>query len=363
VKTDANGAYLFDNIAEGSYLIMAKSLDFLTACYPSADPHDGCGQVDVSRDQKRTDVNMTLPPAAIARGRVIDQRGAAVANAAVRVTLERTTPAPNPYLRVRSAYEVKTGTDGAFEMRGVWPGKWYLEVDLPFTTASMRPPIVFYPGVLSEDEATRVEFFSGRATSNLVFTVPSTAANVLNVSVVAGPLAIGDVRAAIVRTAPLISKKIDLDSDGRGTINGMIEGRYFISARGWINDKAWAAFEVASFFAPSLDVSLRLEPAGTIKGRIVAERGGLPPLDGVVAAAIWVSDGIEINPMIPDQVPVESDGSFTIGGLFGTREVKLIGLSPEWRVHSIVQGRSEIPSTVDVRLDTTLNITIVVSKQ
>jgi hypothetical protein len=141
-----------------------------------------------------------------------------------------------------------------------------------------------------------------------------------------------------------------------------LPGKYFVSARGWINDRAWAAFEVADFFPPSLELSLQMKPAGSIKGRIVAQNGGLPPLDGVVVAAGWAYDDEEISPAIPDQVPVASDGSFTIDGLFGQRMLRLIGLSPEWRVYAVRQGRSDV-THVDVPFDTTVDITIVVARR
>jgi hypothetical protein len=95
----------------------------------------------------------------------------------------------------------------------------------------------------------------------------------------------------------------------------------------------------------------------------VAQNGGLPPLDGVVAAAGWTHDDVEINPMTPDQVPVEADGSFKIEGLFGKRTLRLIGLSPEWAVHAVRQGRSEVRGAVDVPLDTTVDVTIIVARR
>jgi hypothetical protein len=108
---------------------------------------------------------------------------------------------------------------------------------------------------------------------------------------------------------------------------------------------------------------LWIKPAGTIKGKIVAQQGGLPPLEGVVVAALWVDGDVEINPNAPDQVPVEADGTFRIDGVFGRRAFKLLRLSPEWRVHSILQGRSEITSSIDIPLDTTVDVTIVVTRK
>lgn len=227
----------------------------------------------------------------------------------------------------------------------------------------MGLPTVFYPGVFQHDEATPVGFSEGRITGDLNIVVPSTAGNALTVRVAPGPVPLGDVRAALIRSAPLMAKTIALDDQGAGTVKDLLQGRYFVAARGWIKDRAWAAFEVADFVPPSLALSLQMKPAGSITGKIVAQTGGLPPLDGVVVAAGWTHDDVEINPMTPDQVPVEADGSFKIDGLFGQRALRLIGLSPEWAVYAIRRGRSELRGAVDVPLDTTVDITIVVARR
>jgi hypothetical protein len=82
----------------------------------------------------------------------------------------------------------------------------------------------------------------------------------------------------------------------------------------------------------------------------------------VVAAATWVYDDAEVNPVTPDQVPVAADGSFRIEGLFGTRTLQLIYLDADWHVASILVGRSEV-STIDVPLDTAVDVTIVVARR
>jgi hypothetical protein len=177
-----------------------------------------------------------------------------------------------------------------------------------------------------------------------------------------GVLPIGDIRASLIKQVPFASRGIALNDEGIGEVKGLIEGRYFIAARGWIKDKAWAAFAVADFISPSLDLSLQLAPAGSISGRIVAKNGGLPPLSGVVAAATWVHDDVEVNPVTPDQIPVAADGSFRIEGLFGTRTLQLIYLDAEWQVASILVGRSEVHA-IDVPLDTTVDVTVVVARR
>jgi len=269
----------------------------------------------------------------------------------------------NPPRRFMSGPPVKTAANGTFEIRGVRPGTWYLEARIPGSKGSMSLPAIIYPGVFYHREATPIEFSSGQVRDNLALVVPSTAGNALTVHVATGPVPIGDIRAAITRSSPTVVNGIALNDEGTATITGLLPGRYFIATRGWIKDRAWAAFEIADFLPPSLDVSLQMKPAGVIKGKIVAQNGGLPPLDGIAVAAAWTHDDAEINPMTPDQAPVAADGTFTIEGLFGKRAVRLIGLSPDWGVYAIRQGQSNVTGAIDVPLDTTVDITIVLARR
>jgi len=247
-------------------------------------------------------------------------------------------------------------------VRRILPGVWNLELDVPAKGDSVRLPVMFYPGVFRAEEATPFEFVPGRIVDDLVFVVPAVADNALTVRLSAGPFPLSNVRTTFVGAPPPVPG-IKFNDDGVATIKGLLEGRYFVAARAWTNEQSWVAFEIIDFIAPSLDVSMHMQRAPPIKGKIVSPQGGLPPLDGVVVAALWVDGDVEINPNAPDQVPVEADGTFRIDGVFGRRAFKLLRLSPEWRLHSILQGRSEVTSGIDVPLDTTVDVTIVVTRR
>jgi hypothetical protein len=361
VTTKADGRYAFENIAEGSYLLATGSRDYLAGCYPSSDASDRCGRIVLARDEHRTGVNFSVLPAGIARGRVVDSNGAPIADATVRLG-SPAKPSTSTMHTIYFGAVARTDKDGAFEVRGIVPGEWNLELDVPNTRDSIRLPVLFYPGVFRADDAMRFEFVSGRIVNDLVFVIPSVADNTLTIHVSAHPVPLSDVRTSFIVPGSS-ARGIALNDQGIGTIKGLLDGRYFISVRSWTNDQAWAAFEIAEFIAPSLDVALQIKPAGTIKGKIVARNGGLPPLNNLVAAALWVDGDVEINPGAPDQVPVETDGSFKIDGLFGRRAIKLLQLSPEWRLYSVLQGRSDVTSGLDVPLDTVVELTLVVARQ
>jgi hypothetical protein len=362
LTTDADGRYSFPEIGEGTYLIMAVKPEYLNSCYVSPESTSPCATVAVLRDQKRLDVNIELIKGAIARGRVVDDGGAPIGDAIVRMGSPRQPGNEMARAILFSNATDASDADGTFELRGIPPGEWNLELELTAPSGSIRPPLFFYPGVIRSDDARRVEFSSGRVTDNLQFTVPRIGEHALTVRVSPGPLPIGDIRTSFMQTVPFVSRTITLNDEGIGQVKGLLEGRYFIAARGWIDDKAWSAFHVVDFIPPVADVSLQLTPAGTISGRLVARNGGLPPLSGVVVATPWMYDDVEINPVAPDESPVAADGTFHVEGVFGQRAVKVIGLDADWQVVSTVLGRSDVTS-VDVPPAATVELTIVVARR
>jgi len=362
VKTGADGTFEFSDILEGNYMVTSMSSDYVTGCYVNTNSLAPCSGFDLLRDQRRNDIVIALMKTATARGRVVDQQGAPVAGATVRIGVPQ-QPGNSIAGALVTRTPVVTGADGSFELKGLSPGGWNLELELPIQPGSLRLPIVFYPGVFNSDEATRVELIAGRTNDNLLFTLPEATDSVLTVRVSPGALEFAGVKTSLIRPSPLVVTPISLSDDGIGVVKGLLAGHYAVLAQGSIGDTPWAAFEIANFFPPSFDVSLQMAPAGRIAGRIVAQQGGLPPLNGVRLAASWVYDDVEINPLTFDETDVAADGSFRIGGLFGRRSIRVIGLPSGWSVSSILQGRSDVTSGIDVPLDSTVELTIVVSRQ
>jgi hypothetical protein len=316
-----------------------------------------CGNVTLLKDQQRSDLNFQLMPGAVVRGRVVDGTGRPVPKATVRLGgpfIDR------PILFGGSA---ATNADGTFELSHLPDGAWRLEVDVPPPPDAPRQPTIYYPGVLSRDDAGRVELTAGRVTANITITVPSILENTLTVRVQPPDATIASVSVSLIRPSPLMNRPLQLDGDGRATVRGLTEGRYFVTATGLSPDGLWVGHELVDFLGDA-DISLRLQPSGRIRGRVVSDGGGLPPLTDATVGAVWVDEDVTLNPLAPEESPIAADGTFEIVGLFGRRQLKLLRFDPDWRIYSVVHGRSDVATTgVEVAPNSTAEVTIVVGKR
>jgi hypothetical protein len=144
----------------------------------------------------------------------------------------------------------------------------------------LRPPIVYYPGGLSWEEAIGVELEPGKVKDRLTITVPRINENVLTVILPPPDATITDVAVSVLRESPLAVQRLDLNAEGIGTLKGIVPGRYFVAAKAASRDKQWAAFEVVDFVEDSYEARLQLLPTGSIAGRIVTAAGHAPAARG-----------------------------------------------------------------------------------
>jgi len=263
-----------------------------------------------------------------------------------------------------SSTAATTDTEGRFELTKLLAGEWRLEVEIPPVPGGLTPPVVYYPGGLSWEEAGGVTLVAGKVTERLTITVPRINENTLTIFVPPADATISDIAVSVLQESPLVTRKIDLSTEGVGTLKGILPGRYFVSARAASRDKQWAAYEVVDFIEDVYEARLQLMPTGSIAGKIVTEKGDPPPVGGVMIGASWIHDGAEVDPINVDEVAVAIDGSFRIDNLFGTRLLRPRALGLEWEVAAIRQGRTDVTTSgVVVVPDATTEATIVLRRR
>jgi hypothetical protein len=356
--TDERGQYEFANIAEGTYSMMAESNEHLFSCYQAtpAEPSH-CSNVRLARDQSLTGVNFLLTPGAIVRGRVVNSSGQPVAGATIRFSAPRQA---SPFAQAGGG---RTRVDGSFELARLEAGEWIIELESPASPAVVRPPLLYYPGVIDRDAARTITLTAGETRGGVNFVLPDLSAHTLTLRISSPEPAVGAAAAAVIRASPLMTARVGLNAYGIGRLGGLLPGRYFVAARASTATRVFTAFQVVNFTGDPQEVMLSLRPAGAIAGRIVAERGFLPPLAGVRVAAAWVHDDVEVNPLVPDQADAAADGRFRIEGLFGRRAMQLIGLPADWGVNAVLQGRRNVTRGVEVTPGSTTMVTIVLGRR
>ena len=266
-----------------------------------------------------------------------------------------------------------TAEDGTFEMTGLKPGPLYLRATprvrrvavTPETRAAIRAilghPPVYYPGVLDRKDAWPIDLAAGE-TVELDFHIPPVLAASIKATVTGPPghtleqLRVMRPASNSIRTANAV--------DGVAYFDNLREGLYGIVARGRLGDARLAAFDVLELDAGESAVTLSLEPAAVVTGRIVAERAEPPSLAGARVTAVLTRDGSDLDPLPADHGEVGDDGSFRIDGLFGRRTLHVSSLPEDWYVYAVRVGASDITSSgVALSAGSSVDVTVVLRRK
>lgn len=358
--SDSDGAYELKDVAADNYNFFVQCAAHLAACVSPGPDSPNCRQVEVARDQVREQVNFQMVPGAIARGQVVSIDGRPIAQARVRLGrgLRGESVISGP------SSTMTTGADGRFELTNLPAGEWRLEVEIPPAPGGLPPPVVYYPGILSWEDAIGITLAAGKITDDLTITVPRINENTLTIFVPPADATISDIAVSVLQESPMLTRPIELDAEGVGSLRGILPGRYFVIGHAASRDKKWAAYEVVDFIEDTYEARLQLMPTGSISGKIVTDKGGMPPGGGVMIGASWIHDGVEVDPINVDEVPVAVDGSFRIDNLFGTRLLRPRALGVEWEVAAIRQGRTDVTTSgIVIAPDTTTEATIVLRRR
>ena len=206
---------------------------------------------------------------------------------------------------------------------------------------------------------------AGKVTDGLTIVVPRINENTLTIVVPPPDATISDIAVSVLRESPLAVRQIELNRRRRRhaqrrPARALLCGGARVVARQAVGRRS--KWSTSSKTAMKRGCSCM--PTGAIAGRIVADNGGLPPLDGVIVGASWIYDGAEVNPLAVDEAKVAPDGSFRIDNLFGTRKLQLRALELGWEVAAVRQDRTDVTiSGVVVVPDSTIEATIVLRRR
>src|SRR5688500_12446718 len=254
-----------------------------------------------------------------------------------------------------------SGPDGRFEIIAVPPGAPLIRVDTG-GGGLVWHRVMYYPGVHQRDAALPVIVDAGAQVEIEIRMREIPTATIR--TTLSGPEGYRIERMTLANPDTRLLRTMTVDANGAASIADLDEGRYIISATATVGSDTLAAYQLIIVGSGEYDVPMYLEPTATVTGRIVVDRGGMPPVDGVTVEAHWVaSGGTKLDLTGPERVPPSPDGSFTMSGLFGRRQVQLFGMPDEWRVVAVRAGRSDITAGIDLAPGSTTEITIVVARR
>ena len=194
----------------------------------------------------------------------------------------------------------------------------------------------YYPGVWEIDEALPIALVAGQPV-NIELRLPKVVIGSISARV------LGPEGFQLDRFELSQSDKSMVALDGPvARVDNLREGRYLLHALGSVSGKQYAGFKQVDVSDGDTEALIQLEEAGVINGRIVAESGGIPPLDSGGVSAWWLIDDDVVGAV---RVDVSADGAFSFGNIFGDRIFK-VGLPPGWRVVSIRAGQKDITDDV-----------------
>ena len=348
-----DGSYAFDGIRDGTYRLFVTHRMFLPSCRGPALVRSQCDVITVAVDQRIADANMSLSPGGIIRGRVLDKDGSPIEGATIRP--EYADPL------TQSANSVMSGADGRFEIRSLPPGQALVRLEPPGGRPAWHR-IMYYPGVHARDEAQPVTTEAGKIVEieiNLRDIPTATIRTTLS-----GPDGFHLQRMTLANPDTRLLRSLNVAADGAASIGDLDEGRYAIAATATVGSDTFAAYQLIIVGAGEYEVPMSLAPTATVTGRIVVDRGGVPPIGNITVEAHWIaSGGTRLDLTGPDRASPSPDGSFSLRGLFGRRQIDLFGLSEVWRVVAVRAGRSDVTAGIDLAPGSTTEITVVVARR
>jgi len=373
-RTDASGAYRFEKIPAGSYVLLVSAPHhFPTDAAPGRPAGQG-KRLDLADGQQLDAFNLQLVPSSAMEGRVLDEFGepapgvTMVASQLMQVMgKSRLMPLP------RTAV---SDDRGSFRISNLSPGDYYLlALSGPFgmqggamlstpadTRAGFAP--TYFPGSGNAVDARPLRLAIGRDNVGLTFAmVPSRLFTVSGRVTDAGGASPagsvqmlqtqgGDVRA-------IVPANLIVRANGTFAYRNVPQGSYVLQARAGRN---FGTALVTVHDRDVADIAIALQPPRTARGHVTFEGGTPPPKEAVriqVAPVDVVSGPVGGNALPP--VRVNDDWTFELPGLQSVGVV-MANAVPGWQLRRVTLGGEDITDKPhDFRLRDVTGLEVVLS--
>ena len=379
VTADAQGAFEFIGLPQGSYRLVASPAQYSAGYLPIAfgakrpaspgTPSDPGTPIDLSDGQVFDKATVALPRGAVITGRVTDENGDPLARVQV-YTLLFSGGGPRGF---RSGNTVSTDDLGQFRLFGMPPGDYvvaaeargnnYVPPNAPPETEEERFGFIttYYPNAVDDSSAQRVRTKAGAETPGVEIRMVSGRLFHLTGMVTdsqgrPGVRANGSLQKRSPSTGVSTSFGFSTDETGHFQMRNLPPGNYRLSVRqqlppgarvdGSQGEQAEFATVPISIAADVEDVLIATSPGATITGSVTFD-GGPPQLPANQASQLRVFAQVsdpDTNFGGPSpSATLTPDFTFTMKGLAGEMLLRL-GV-PNNSVKAIMLGAEDIADT------------------
>lgn len=286
VRTDSRGEYELRNLKAGKYYLHATRNGYLRQGY-SSKTLSGSGRrqrgtpLSITSGQVLDSIEFKLIRGGVVEGTVVDQYNEPLSRVSVTLSSYQSIGGER---KLFPASRAQTDDRGRFRLFDIPPGSYYLRAaPRSFSVRSgegTRPfPPTYYPGVMSLQEATKLEVTAGQEVGGFHFTLIET-----HGYSVSGRVLTAEGRPA--NSVWIVSKResaeafvsgpetsADTNLHGEFKVTGLLPGRHRLHARGGENDNPQMAGTVVQVTDQDIEgLTLVLGAGAEVTGRIVTDR-------------------------------------------------------------------------------------------
>jgi protocatechuate 3,4-dioxygenase beta subunit len=382
-STGLEGEYEIGELPAGRYTITVTRSGFLPVQYGQRRSGEQGKPLEVAEGATLDAVDFSLERAAVISGRVTDEAGEPVGNAAIysmRSQYYRGRRQLVPILG--GGIHATTDDSGMYRLPSVAPGEYVILASFRETwtsddkdrhTLGYAPS--YYPGTSRAADAQRVKVAAAQEATGIDFSlVPGRTAVVSGTVTTSDGAPFGGAGISLLTEimgpeggSTGFAGNTRASADGRFTLRDVPPGEYTVRATGPVGDRGnQSASAPLTVAGADVEIALAADGGGLLAGRVITDTGDpLPSPAARVTAPSPVFDQ-RSTPLPPGEDGLVGDGGrFTRRTISGPALVRIGGLPSGWALKRVTLGDRDVTDApVEIRAGQTLaDVTVVVSQR
>jgi protocatechuate 3,4-dioxygenase beta subunit len=406
--TDNDGVFEFRDLPAGRFTVNATKSGYVSVGYGQTRPFESAKPIELTEGQSLDKADITMPRGSVISGRIIDEFGEPVADAAVSAMRSSWS---NGKRRLQNTGRTATTNDlGQYRLYGLPPGEYYVSATLRGTQemivaemamislASGAPADsprsgyapTYYPGTANGGEAQKLALGVGQEAQNTDFgLVPVRLAKISGTVIGSDGRPVEGVSVSATPRSAAIGSIIfpsggagRTDKNGNFTLSGVAPGDYTLNARssGIMSTSADGdrmTFTMTRVTGPGgsaesssesgsvpvsvtgddmANVMIVTSKGTTVTGRVVYEGGSKPTTNTLRIGAAAADEDNPLAMLGRGSASVTAEGTFELKGVAGQRIFRVSNVPAGWVLKAVrLNGTDITDSGIDIRPTEPLN--------